>query len=79
MPCNMIEIKPVNTIRSFIAKKIRRFRHLISLPLKKVVGMTGLEPATSRPPRRVLYHLSYIPDRAQIYCEIEFRLMSNDV
>ena len=44
MPCNMIEIKPVNTIRSFIAKKIRRFRHLISLPLKKVVGMTGLEP-----------------------------------
>ena len=51
MPCNKKVIAPVNRIRSFIAKKRNQaFPTPDFFSSEKIVGMTGLEPATSRPP-----------------------------
>ena len=56
MPCNKKVIAPVNRIRSFIAKKRNQaFPTPDFFSSEKIVGMTGLEPATSRPPDVILY------------------------
>ena len=65
MPCNKKVIAPVNRIRSFIAKKRNQaFPTPDFFSSEKIVGMTGLEPATSRPPDvlpvNLLFNISHL-------------------